>query len=139
MTTKSPSRSAEQFVVRFPDGMRDKIAEAAKAAGRSMNAEIVQRLEHTLSEPHTDTRVAAKHRYLVATLDLSHAAKFISSALRSLPEDYPDRQGMSFFIKKYLLPEELEAALEAEYKSGVNDAIREILEDRGIKPQKKEA
>lgn len=35
-----PSRTAEQFVVRFPDGMRDRIAEAAKANNRSMNAEI---------------------------------------------------------------------------------------------------
>lgn len=42
-----PSRTAEQFVVRFPDGMRDRIAEAAKVAGRSMNAEIVARLQST--------------------------------------------------------------------------------------------
>lgn len=40
-----PSEQADKFVVRFPDGMRDRIAEAAKAAGRSMNAEIVARLE----------------------------------------------------------------------------------------------
>jgi|GEM_PF-2220727 len=40
-----PSRLADQFVVRFPEGMRDKIAEAAKANNRSMNAEIVARLE----------------------------------------------------------------------------------------------
>lgn len=40
-----PSRTAEQFVVRFPDGMRDKIANAAKANNRSMNAEIVARLD----------------------------------------------------------------------------------------------
>lgn len=44
---KPPSRTAEQFVVRFPDGMRDRIAEAAKANNRSMNAEIVARLEQT--------------------------------------------------------------------------------------------
>lgn len=42
-----PSRTAEQFVVRFPDGMRDRIADAAKVAGRSMNAEIVARLQST--------------------------------------------------------------------------------------------
>ena len=40
-----PSRTAEQFVIRFPDGMRDKIAETAKANNRSMNAEIVARLQ----------------------------------------------------------------------------------------------
>ena len=40
-----PSRTAEQFVVRLPDGMRDRIGEAAKANNRSMNAEIVARIE----------------------------------------------------------------------------------------------
>jgi len=49
MTTKPPSRTADQFVLRLPDGMRDRIAELAKQNGRSMNAEIVQRLEWALS------------------------------------------------------------------------------------------
>lgn len=35
--------------MRFPDGMRDRIAEAAKANNRSMNAEIVARLEASLN------------------------------------------------------------------------------------------
>lgn len=48
-----PSRTAEQFVVRFPDGMRDRIAEAARADGRSMNAEIVARLAQSF-EPSGD-------------------------------------------------------------------------------------
>ncbi len=39
-----PSRIADQFVVRFPDGMRDRLKEAAAANGRSMNAEIIARL-----------------------------------------------------------------------------------------------
>lgn len=39
-----PSDKQDQFVVRFPEGMRDEIAVAAKANGRSMNAEIVARL-----------------------------------------------------------------------------------------------
>lgn len=37
-------RGADQFQVRLPEGMRDEIAAAAKANGRSMNAEIVARL-----------------------------------------------------------------------------------------------
>lgn len=40
-----PSETQERFIVRFPDGMRDRIAEAAKANNRSMNAEITSRLE----------------------------------------------------------------------------------------------
>ena len=43
--TLPPSRTADQFVVRLPAGMRDSIAEAAKASNRSMNAEIVARLQ----------------------------------------------------------------------------------------------
>lgn len=46
-----PSRTAEQFVVRFPDGMRDKIADAAKSNNRSMNAEIIARLQESFQQP----------------------------------------------------------------------------------------
>ncbi|MFJ5299247.1 Arc family DNA-binding protein [Pseudomonas sp. NPDC088368] len=38
----------EKFVVRFPVGMRDRIAQRAKQHGRSMNAEIVYRMRSTL-------------------------------------------------------------------------------------------
>jgi predicted HicB family RNase H-like nuclease len=40
-----PSSQADQFIVRFPDGLRDEIKIAAKAAGRSMNSEIILRLQ----------------------------------------------------------------------------------------------
>lgn len=42
-------RGAEQYTVRFPDGLRDRIKSAAEANNRSMNAEIVARLEASLS------------------------------------------------------------------------------------------
>ena len=38
----------DKFNLRFPDGMRDAIAERAKRNGRSMNSEIVQILQETL-------------------------------------------------------------------------------------------
>lgn len=38
------SRTADQFLVRLPDGMRDRIKAAADAAGRSMNAEVLATL-----------------------------------------------------------------------------------------------
>jgi hypothetical protein len=44
-----PSRAAEQFVLRLPPGLRDKFAERAKSNNRSMNAELVQRLETSLA------------------------------------------------------------------------------------------
>ncbi|AOV00455.1 MULTISPECIES: Arc family DNA-binding protein [Delftia] len=42
-----PSETQERFIVRFPDGMRDRISEAAKAGHRSMNAEIVARIRRS--------------------------------------------------------------------------------------------
>ena len=45
----SPSRIAAQFVVRFPAGMRERITESAKSNGRSMNSEIVARLDTTFT------------------------------------------------------------------------------------------
>lgn len=41
---KYASRESDQYMMRFPEGLRDRIKEAAKASGRSMNTEIVMRL-----------------------------------------------------------------------------------------------
>ncbi|WP_425557718.1 Arc family DNA-binding protein [Herbaspirillum huttiense] len=43
----SESRHADKYILRFPDGMRDRIATAAKENGRSMNSEIIARLQHS--------------------------------------------------------------------------------------------
>lgn len=40
-----PSKLLDQFVLRLPDGMRDRIKRAAEINNRSMNAEIVATLE----------------------------------------------------------------------------------------------
>lgn len=45
----APSRKQDQFIVRLPDGMRDKIKESAAANNRSMNAEIVNALDMYLA------------------------------------------------------------------------------------------
>ncbi|WP_242633954.1 Arc family DNA-binding protein [Atlantibacter hermannii] len=47
--SKFPSQEMDRFNVRLPAGMRDAIAERAKANGRSMNSEIVQILQDALS------------------------------------------------------------------------------------------
>lgn len=63
-----PSRVAEQFVVRFPDGMRGRIAEAAKANNRSMNAEIVARLEESLTRQQTSNGIPTEIAAYLAAL-----------------------------------------------------------------------
>lgn len=51
MATDTPNtgRDSDKFMLRFPDGMRDRLKEAAKANNRTMNAEIVARLQDSLT------------------------------------------------------------------------------------------
>jgi len=44
-----PSRQLDKFVARLPAGMREQIGAEARRNGRTMNAEIVSRLESSLS------------------------------------------------------------------------------------------
>ncbi|GLK71272.1 Arc family DNA-binding protein [Ancylobacter dichloromethanicus] len=50
--TKAPAPSdlADKVMLRLPTGMRDRLAAAARETGRSMNAEIVSRLEKSLDQ-----------------------------------------------------------------------------------------
>lgn len=43
----SNSRTADKFVIRLPDGLRERIADLAEGNRRSMNSEIVLRLERS--------------------------------------------------------------------------------------------
>ena len=53
--SKFPSQLQDKFNLRFPDGMRDAIAERAKKNGRSMNSEIVQILQDALDAGEKST------------------------------------------------------------------------------------
>ncbi|NHZ40090.1 Arc family DNA-binding protein [Massilia aquatica] len=44
---KIVSRESDKFMLRFPEGMREHVADAAARNRRSMNAEILARLEQT--------------------------------------------------------------------------------------------
>lgn len=69
MPTEPPSRALDKFVLRFPDGMRDRIAAEAKANGRSMNAEIIARLEKTLEDDDLLAELAQRVERLEAKVD----------------------------------------------------------------------
>lgn len=62
MSEDRPGRGADQFPLRLPEGMRERIKEAARLSGRSMNSEIIARLEDTFSvgEPPTSPEELAK-------------------------------------------------------------------------------
>ena len=48
--TTKVGRGSDQFMVRMPPGMRDALAAEADRSGRSMNAEIVARLDASFEE-----------------------------------------------------------------------------------------
>lgn len=56
--TEKPVREHDKFMLRLPDGLRDRIAAYAKAHGRSMNSEIVA----TLEENYPDLESAVQKR-----------------------------------------------------------------------------
>lgn len=50
MSKRFPSDTQDRFMVRLPEGMREMIGAAAKASKRTMNAEIVARLELSFAD-----------------------------------------------------------------------------------------
>jgi len=56
MQASKPGRASDQFALRLPDGMRERIKAAADQNNRSMNAEIVATLEraYPLPKPPSD-------------------------------------------------------------------------------------
>jgi Arc-like DNA binding domain len=51
MEQKRPPRGSDQFPLRMPQGMRDRIRIAADKAGRSMNAQILETLAAAYPDP----------------------------------------------------------------------------------------
>ncbi|GLK78044.1 hypothetical protein GCM10008171_32980 [Methylopila jiangsuensis] len=49
MAQDTPSRKLDQYIVRFPHGMRDRLKSLAAENKRSLNAEIVARLEDSFA------------------------------------------------------------------------------------------
>ncbi len=76
------SRNADKFVVRLPDGMRERIAAVSSGNHRSMNSEIITRLEESLigddakSAAIDDAKLSKEEKAIV------HAARQLAPAKR---------------------------------------------------------
>ncbi|MES2663450.1 MAG: Arc family DNA-binding protein [Pseudomonadota bacterium] len=81
---KQGSRAADKFVVRLPDGLRSVIAKVARNYHRSMNSEIVARLENSLKaepllmtdEDRTKLEAGGKTTLEVSTQEEAIIARF---------------------------------------------------------------
>lgn len=81
MTTKSAtdriaggSQTADKFVLRLPDGLRDRINLAAARNHRSMNSEMIARIDESLDLEHKYEEVRQFNRYLLNRIEVLEAA-----------------------------------------------------------------
>ena len=80
-----PSDQADKFMLRLPDGMRDRIADAASVAGRSMNAEIITRLHASFEARKADP--SEVHEIELQLLELEVKFTGLMSRYRALVVD----------------------------------------------------
>lgn len=60
-----PSDKLDQYMVRFPEGMRDQLKSAAAQNNRSLNAEIIDRLDSTFQGLSMDEVLEFQHKRIV--------------------------------------------------------------------------
>lgn len=108
-TNLPPSKLMDQYALRFPEGLREQITAAAKESGRSMNSEIIARLQKTLDAdvmlPHDERiRALADEYKKQANRDISMietAAEFrIKKMIEEVIEDAFTRHGKSAIEKQ---------------------------------------
>lgn len=64
MSDTRPGRGSDQFPLRFPDGMRDYLKAEAAKNGRSLNAEIIARLQLSIEKQYNQRAILAHHKKL---------------------------------------------------------------------------
>lgn len=79
----APSKQLDQFVVRLPDGMRDRIKAAAEANNRSMNAEIVATLLEKYPAP-VDPEGEALIEWALRNIPRAELDRFMLDSLRRM-------------------------------------------------------
>ncbi|MFC4927861.1 Arc family DNA-binding protein [Delftia deserti] len=126
-----PSDKADKVLVRMPDGMRDRIKVAAKASNRTMNAEIVARLEESFAvrnEAFMQEMAAAMRRESEASTSIARQELMIRSYETQL------KMVRHRLDKEARLVEHLEFLLDASLQRGdADDAARieaQISEER---------
>lgn len=78
-----PSDVADKVLVRMPDGMRDRLKAAAKDRNRTMNAEIVARLDESFGHGASDEAIKALALRLAETeLELRKSEVLFDNAVR---------------------------------------------------------
>lgn len=78
-----PGRGSDQFPLRFPEGMRDRIKASADKNSRSMNAEIIKLIEEGYEQRDHFEWLNEQHR-------ASHEDDMIEVAMRQQDQEFQD-------------------------------------------------
>lgn len=82
----SEDRDKGKFALRMPAQLREEIAEAARASGRSINAEVVLRLEQSLSTERKAKALQGNDPLLAAFHAVEGIGKFCSVIMAAVVE-----------------------------------------------------
>ncbi|MBP1859789.1 Arc family DNA-binding protein [Rhizobium herbae] len=89
MAGRVASRGSDQFMLRFPDDMRDRVKRFAEKNGRSMNAEIIARLERSLDDDEEamnyDTKTVSLGTVTVPMKELLARMESLEKKIDQLP------------------------------------------------------
>ena len=78
------ARTDPQFNVRMPADLKEKIEEAAKKNGRSMNAEIVYRLQQSIDDGYVNTGGIQQMEFRIVDPPIGKGQQKIFSALEEM-------------------------------------------------------
>jgi len=93
------SRIADKFVVRLPDGMREQVAEVARKNHRSMNSEIIDRLEQSLINPQFEPAQADATTTEELKSELTRAYRIIDRLLLNAVPTQDDIQEVLHLVR----------------------------------------
>lgn len=101
--TATNSRTADKFVVRLPDGMREQVAEVARKNHRSMNSEIIDRLEQSLgsAQPKPAQNLSLDRANDEALRsELTRAYRIIDRLLQNAVPTHDDIQELLLMVRR---------------------------------------
>lgn len=85
-----PSEQKDRLLLRFPDGMREELAQFAKRNERSLNSEIIARLENSLEPERKAYGLGGSDPYRVildANVRISQLLREIEGAMQALGKE----------------------------------------------------
>ncbi|MGE8318343.1 MAG: Arc family DNA-binding protein [Comamonas sp.] len=141
------SREDPQMKIRLPADLKDRIEESAKALGRSMNSEIVGRLEGSFDVAKSEEEQAFQDAFDLASLRIENerlkeqmhadrmqffqsrqSADLVGKTLEQLPSELVSQYGLHLYRSEL---EKVEAALEKCYAQAgdAHEHHQQLLKD----------